>query len=150
MTKFVAIIIILASILAFFFQQEKPETVVPPESPVDMTEKVNKHLQEIEFRKKAMEIKSGVKVETPSNAEGGSKNKGLDGEIGEHIGNEISSEIGSAQYDEYRREFSEIELGGGENREAYIKQFIENARKDGLDVTVDKDYQIIDIKKIRE
>jgi hypothetical protein len=35
-------------------------------------------------------------------------------------------------------------------QEAYAQQFIENARQDGYEVTLDADYRIIDVKKIKK
>jgi len=144
MIKFIAILIILISIALVFYEQEKPASKPVQSQPIDVSEKINKYMQEIEFQKKAQEIKSGainedIDLEKPA---GGSLEEDLSrgGEIGAAEDEYIEPDRGRWQ-DEHNE---------ADGDAAYMQQFIENARKDGYIIKLDKNYQIIDIKKVGE
>ncbi len=160
MIKVISLITIVLSIVFIFLTQDKvkqskalPKASNTLKAPLGESEKINKYLQEMEFNKKANAIKSGADIDpvsvevTPDNY-GDVLSKDLD------TGSGLSREASAPSFqDEVEAEKirlqSQIEETG-ELDDAYVQQFIENARKDGLRIKLDKNNQIIDIQKIDE
>ena len=155
MVKLLIALIIALSIVFVFVSQDKAKTTnkgQTTKAPVNESEKINKYLQEIEFNKKAQAIKTGKDMDHQDvNLKENNDdilNKDLNaGSVLNH------QEEGLSLHDQIEAEKlrmqSEFE-SHADPTNAYVQQFIENARKDGLLIKVDKNNQIIDIKKLAE